>query len=206
MKFVYSSLCAMIVSFATIGVAKETDISINQIAGVYKIRKPNGIYNGVDAKGKNIIDEFISEDVLEITPYQKSSLYFRKETLFFNGHTCDINGIATQVTPNVYLFDDYESDPQLRCKLQITISDSKIEFKDVTPRDDTFKWQSACKSYCGARGHIEDSWERNKRRTIRYLPRLKNSIEYKSSVESHENKIPLSKAFDSQLDKENPKQ
>lgn len=204
MKFVSLTVCAIIAAFATLALAQNVTTPIEQFAGVYKIRKPNGIYNGVDKKGEQIIDKFVSEDVLEIIPYQPDSLYFRKETLFFNGHPCGINGIAKQTQPNTYLFDDYEADSQLRCKLQISISDSKIEFKDVTPRDDSFKWQSACQSYCGARGNIEDSWPRNKRRDIRYLPRLKNSVEYTSSIESYENQIPLGKAFNAQWDKAHP--
>ena len=160
------------------------------------MRKPNGIYNGVDAKGEPAIEKYISEDILEIAPYKENSFYFRKETQFFNGHGCGIYGIATRAAPNSYVFDDNEEDPRMHCQLQARISNSKIEFEDITPRDPSLEWQSACQSHCGARGVINDSWDRDKKRSIRYMLRLKKSVPYGAAIRSYEKKQPLNKAFE----------
>lgn len=177
---------------------------LDSIAGVYKTRKQNGIYNGLDSKGEQIIDKYISEDVLEIIPYKENSFYFRKETMFFNGHPCSIYGIAIQTAPNTFVFDDHQDDPETHCQLQATFSKSKIEFQDITPRNTSLEWQSACHSYCGARGVIGDSWDRDKRRTIRYMSRIKNSLQYKAAIESYEHKVSTRDAYKQEWKKEHP--
>lgn len=196
MKYVRAALCLIFAGLATASVAAEPAIS--EFAGVYKLSRDNGIVNGTDKDGEPIIEKYTSEDILEIVPYGDDSFYFRKETQFFNAHSCSIYGIAKRTSANTYAFDDHGNEPEMRCQMQASISADKIEFKDVTPRDTSLKYQAGCHYYCGARGLVDDEWDRTRRREIRYTPRLKNSIQYRSAVESFEKSIPLSTAYDNQ--------
>jgi hypothetical protein len=65
--------------------AVAADIDIDKIAGVYKKQFRNGNISG---------DKYDSEDILEIVKTSPSTAYVKTHLEFFNGHVCNIYGVA----------------------------------------------------------------------------------------------------------------
>lgn len=135
------------------------DKLIAEIEGVYKEKFSNGLVDGTTYK---------SENILEIVRVSKSSIYFKVHTEFFNGHECNLNGLAKFSSQNsfVYRMED--------CVYLISANEKEILLSDH---------HGTCKEACGARGSLqEDKFPRSKKKAIGYLNRLKNSSEYKEAV------------------------
>lgn len=141
------------------------------LAGVYKHRFPNG-----DVQG----DHFISEDILEVVPVSADAAYVRLHLEFFNGHVCDISGVARQAG-EALVYDgpaDLDGKP---CRLTLAARRDGVHiFEDEN---------GACRAQtCGMRGGYgykadnPPDFTPAQRRTIRYMPRLLASDEYKSAL------------------------
>jgi hypothetical protein len=150
---------------------KGTAPNLDTAAGVYKHRFANG-----DVQG----DNYTSEDILELVKVSPKTAYFRIHGEFFNGHTCDISGIADLMSDALTYFGppDYDKKP---CVLKFTANAKGLIVEDV---DYVCREQT-----CGARGGYDNGTEVTYpfawRRTIRYMPRLLASTEYKAAVAEH---------------------
>ena len=65
--------------------ALAADVSIDALAGDYKKTFPNGTIDG---------NKYQSEDILEIVKVSPTAAYVRTHLEFFNGHVCNIWGVA----------------------------------------------------------------------------------------------------------------
>ncbi|MEJ1976039.1 MAG: hypothetical protein WDN49_07915 [Acetobacteraceae bacterium] len=144
------------------------------MAGVYKHRFANGLVTG---------EKFQSEDVLEIVPYQAGAAYFRIHSEFYNGHMCDIAGIATASADHL-TYDGPKDDSGAACTLTIRQARDGIHIYENE--------NLACKNQtCGARGGYgfrpdgAPDFKLTDRRPIRYLQRLLASSEYASAVKDY---------------------
>lgn len=142
---------------------------LDQLAGVYRERFANGTVDGHDYR---------SENILEIVPRTPASAYFRTHLEFFNGHSCDIWGIADRQA-DALVYDGPVNLEGHRCHLRLTVADGKIRFADP---------DGACRAdTCGARGGYDGiDFKLGSRQPIRYLDRLLASPEYAEAVKRHD--------------------
>ncbi|MGI4851587.1 MAG: hypothetical protein ACRYGR_06565 [Janthinobacterium lividum] len=142
----------------------ETSI-IDQITGVYKYNHRIFYISG---------ESNMTENILEIVKINDNTIYFRTYLEFTNGHTCTLHGTAAYKGNNLFLYEDKANS---KCKLEIIVGEKGIGFFD---RDKPY-----CRdNYCGTRGGFDGaSFEKFMRKPIKYMKILKNSIEYKSSIE-----------------------
>lgn len=139
---------------------------IDQITGVYKYRFKNYFISG---------ESFQSENILEIVKINDNTIYFRTELTFSNNHACSLFGTAAYKDDTLFLYEDKNN----ACKLTINITDKDINFLDGDGNNDQCK-----ENYCGTRGGFSGiSFKKSQRRDIRYMKILKNSQEYKDSIE-----------------------
>lgn len=137
----------------------------NSLAGVYKHRFKNAFVSGVT---------YDSENIMEIVPIASDRAYIRLSLQFYNGHTCSFAGIARVAGERlIYRASGPNSDP---CELSFIVSDGTIIVHDK---------DGQCRKYgCGARGGYENlKFSLTKRREIRYMDRLKASMEFKEALE-----------------------
>ena len=144
---------------------------LDQAAGVYKHRFANA-----DVQG----DKYTSEDVFELVKLSPKTAYFRIHSEFFNGHICDVWGVADLMPDALTYFGPLNFDKQ-PCVLKFTADAKGLHVNDVG---------DACRAEnCGERGGFgsgeEVSFPFAARRAIRYMPRLVASSEYKSAVTEH---------------------
>jgi hypothetical protein len=145
---------------------------LDAAAGVYKHRFANA-----DVQG----DKYTSEDVFELVRLSPKTAYFRIHGEFYNGHECNISGIADLMPDALTYFGplDYDKTP---CVLKFTAVAKGLRLEDVG---------GACRTMdCGERGGFDSgadvSYPFAARRPIRYMPRLLASREYKQAVAEHE--------------------
>ncbi len=144
-----------------------------KVAGVYKHRFENG-----DVQG----DRYMSEDILELVPLTPRTAYFRIHAEFYNGHECNLSGIADLMPDALTYFGEANADAQGNpCTLKFRATPDGLTLQDVT---------SACRMQtCGARGGYGDGTDVDypftERRIIRYLPRLRASQEFRDAVKQH---------------------
>src|SRR6202012_1578568 len=118
MKRIVSLIAALCV--ATIAVAAPS-LDIDKIAGVYKSQFKNGNISG---------DSYDSEDILEIVKVTADSAYVRAHLEFFNGHVCDISGVA-KIEGDALVYRAHEKNVQGDlCVLRLRIKDGKLVFDD----------------------------------------------------------------------------
>jgi hypothetical protein len=148
---------------------------MQQISGVYKER----FQSAAIVPGKP--DEpYQAEDVIEIVPYDADHLYVRTHLDFYNGHTCDISGMA-RYENGAFVYHDPERllPDEPPCALKVGIVKDKLVITDRTTPDAV----SSCSAYCGVRGSLNYSIGLDKRRPIRYLDRLKASRQYAHAID-----------------------
>jgi hypothetical protein len=145
---------------------------LDQISGVYKHRFANGDVSG---------DRYISEDIFELVKITPKTAYFRIHGEFYNGHTCDLWGVADLEADALTYHGpaDYQGEP---CILKFSVNADGIIVNDVG---------GACRDQsCGERGGYgmgtQVDYPFTARRTIRYLPLILKSSEYASAVKEHE--------------------
>lgn len=154
--------------FSLSGFASEKTVSaetIKRIEGVYKIRFANSTVND---------EHFESEDILEIVSYSANAIYFRVHLEFYNGHTCDLSGIAAYEKGS-FVFHGISDVSDAICNLTIRTDSGKVTLDDVGGN---------CRTYsCGARGGYHGvSFPIKSRHEIKYMKRLKASREYADAV------------------------
>jgi hypothetical protein len=162
--------------------AQEAQQKMDQMAGVYKHRFRNAAYVPGAPPGGG--EAYESEDVIEIVPFDANHLYVRAHLEFYNGHQCGIAGMA-RFEGGVFVYREPERypeglvAPEPPCLLRVGIDGGKLVLTDRDRPDGA----SSCQVHCGARGNLAYDIGMDKRRPIRYLPRLKASAEYKQAIE-----------------------
>jgi len=153
-------------------------IAIDDVTGVYKSRFNNGLVDGTTYK---------SEDVLEIVKVSPRQAYVRAHLEFYNGHVCDISGVA-QLENGALVYRPHENLGKDKCELTLQRKGDKIVFGDKN---------FACKDmYCGARGSFNDeSFPMSSRRSIRYMPRLRASSQYAAAMREQGLAVPPPKDY-----------
>jgi hypothetical protein len=151
--------------------AHAAGVNVDAIAGVYKEQFKNGLVSG---------EKFVSEDILEIVKVSPTSVYIRTHLEFFNGHECNIMGVAKAEGGALV----YRGETNVRgeqCLLSVTVSRGKITLDDK---------DGACAAMtCGARGgYGGKSFSLSKKRPIRYMDKLKKSDEYLDALDESEGK------------------
>jgi hypothetical protein len=118
---------------------------------------------------------------VEIVRYDDNHIYVRAKFEFYNGHQCDVSGIAGY-EGGAFVFHDPapSADGTAQCTLSVRQTDKDIEFTDRLTPDGV----ATCRSYCGARGSLSATTiARASKRPIRYMDRLKASREYARAIE-----------------------
>jgi hypothetical protein len=151
--------------------ACAADIDIDNVAGVYKKTLKNGNIDG----GK-----YQSEDILEIAKISPTTAYVRTHLEFFNGHICNIWGIA-QVEGGALVYHGETNSQGNKCALSVKVAAGKITLEDK---------EGACAiGTCGNRGmYSGTAFELKQRRPIRYMDVLVKSDEYKDAIDEHDGK------------------
>lgn len=148
--------------------ATEPDPALAAIAGVYKHRFQNGTVQG---------DKYESENILEIVPTGPDQAYFRTHLEYFNGHSCDLYGIADWHDGALHFQDKPQGDYPA-CRLRLEVKDGNIVFVDDP--------DAPCRNdYCGARGSFDLDFKASEKRRIRYMDRLLASEEYAAAKEAY---------------------
>jgi hypothetical protein len=146
-------------------------INIDALAGVYKSTFENGNIDG----GK-----YQSENILEIVKVSPSAAYVRTHLEFFNGHVCNIWGVA-KVEGDALVYHGETNSQGKACMLSVRSAGGKVTLDDK---------DGACAiGTCGNRGMYNGTaFELKKRRAIRYMDVLENSDQYKDAVDEHDGK------------------
>jgi hypothetical protein len=146
-------------------------VGIDALAGVYKKQ----FHNGNIAGGK-----YESEDILEIIKVSPTTAYVKTHLEFFNGHVCNIRGIA-DLEGGVLVYhgpDNIEGKP---CALSVAVVKGKVTLND--------KDGHCAIGTCGNRGMYNGTaFELKRRRTIRYMDILLKSDDYKAALKEHDDK------------------
>jgi hypothetical protein len=142
---------------------------LDRLAGVYRKDFPNGTVDG---------EKYQSENVLEIVPHSPTSAYFRTHLEFFNGHSCDIWGVA-DVHDGALVYDGPPNMEGQPCRLHLSVANGKLALADP---------DGACRAdTCGARGGYDGiAFDLTARRPIRYMQKLLASSEFAEAVKQHD--------------------
>lgn len=172
---VRSLMIASIIVVATAALAQNDAGATSHNPSVAStIRKIDGVHKSRFANSTVQQEKFQSEDILEIVPYGSDAIYFRVHLEFYNGHLCDLQGIAKYKDGAFLYHGPPDSGPDI-CTLTITPGN-----KDITLDDIGGNCRAAT---CGARGGYHGvGFARSSRRTIRYMKRLLASKEYAAAV------------------------
>lgn len=148
---------------------------MERIAGVYKHRFMSAAVVPGEADAP-----YQAEDIVEIVPYDREYLYLRVHLDFYNGHTCNIYGMA-RFEQGAFVYRDpqppLEGEPP--CVLKVGVEDGKLTLTDRPSADAA----GTCAYHCGARGSLDYEIGLDKRRTIRYLERLQQSRQYQGAID-----------------------
>lgn len=152
---------------------KSSAALIEDIHGVYKFSFKNSLVTG---------ENYQSEDIVEIVPFDGAHIYIRAHLEFVNGHQCSIWGIAGY-EDGIFVYRDPEESiyggPS--CSLKISTNENSLMLSDI----DNNTGLSTCSMNCGARGSFSDySIAKSSKRKIRYIERLKASSQYLESVDA----------------------
>ena len=160
------SKLVLVVALAAVAAAPASPVTA--LAGRYSKHFQNGMVDG---------SKYWSDDVVEIVPVDATHAYFRADLQFFNGHQCNISGIAKAGTGRLVYTEtkpSYDGGPT--CKMTISIQGKSLLLDDG---------EGTCQAYCGARGSLSgfDFIPAASKRPITYMDRLKGSTEYKSAID-----------------------
>jgi hypothetical protein len=144
-------------------VAAASHLDLRKLAGVYKTRFPDALVTG---------EKYQGEDILEIVPISGSKAYIRVHIDAYNGHICDISGLARSENGALVLRGDADPPP---CELTIAPEGQSLLLSDPN---------GACRmAYCGARGGFDgEKFDLSGRRPIRYMKRLVASRQYREAL------------------------
>ncbi|MEW6453806.1 MAG: hypothetical protein AB1490_24400 [Pseudomonadota bacterium] len=172
MKLRFGIMTFTVAASATLGsLAYAAGVNVDAIAGVYKQQFKNGLVDG---------SKYDSEDILEIVKVSPTSAYVRAHYEFFNGHECNINGVA-KADGDVLVYRGDTDSQGKQCLLSVKVSGGKIMLDDK---------DGVCgRETCGARGMYNGkSFALSKKRAIRYMDKLKKSDEYLDAIDESEGK------------------
>jgi len=155
---------------------KSPSALMHEIDGVYKKRFTSGMI----VPGQSKDEPYPAENIVEIVPYDDKHVYLRAHLDFYNGHTCDISGMAG-FEHGAFVYHDPEPPlPKERpCVLRLHVTDKRLMLTDRETPDA----EATCRAYCGARGSLDYEIDRDQRRQIKYLERLRKSKEYRKAEE-----------------------
>jgi len=158
-------------SVATSTLALAASVSIDSLAGVYKKTFPNGTIDG---------NKYQSENILEIVKISPATAYLRTHLEFFNGHICNIWGVA-KLEGDALVYHGPTNQQGKPCLLSVKVKDGKVALDDQ---------DGACAiGTCGSRGMYNGTaFELKKRRPIRYMDILLKSDQYKDALDEHNGK------------------
>jgi hypothetical protein len=168
------ALCA-VGALSSAAAVQEAQQLMDKMAGVYKHR----FTSGVVVPGK--ADEpYQAENVIEIVPFDADHIYVRADLEFYNGHQCQISGMA-RFENGKFVYRDPEPPLQghVPCVLRAGIEKDKLV---LTDRDGP-QGESSCWTHCGVRGSLTYDIGMDKRRSIRYMDRLKASRQYQQAID-----------------------
>jgi hypothetical protein len=160
----------IIIASLMISLPSRADASKTTASAAETIKRIEGVYKNRFANSTVQDEHFESEDILEIVSYSANAIYFRVHLEFYNGHTCDLYGVAAYENSG-FVFHGTSDVSDAICNLTIRAEGGNVTLDDVG---------SNCRTYsCGARGGYHDvSFPIKSRREIKYMKRLKASHEY----------------------------
>jgi hypothetical protein len=148
-------------------------IDLDSLAGVYFVN------HKIDFAPFNGAQREPVTDVLEIVPYDENGAYVRAKLVFDNGHGCSFYGFAKQDGNKLTHYSPSSKDI---CIMDVIPSKTEVKIFD---RND-----SCARMTCGMRGTYSNvSFPISKKRTIKYINNLKNSVEYKQSLEDYKTRL-----------------
>lgn len=167
--------CVALGAVPAVACAQEAHTLMEKMAGVYKHR----FMSGVVVPGK--ADEpYQAENVIEIVPVDANHIYVRADLEFYNGHQCQITGMARFENGKFVYHDPEQPLPgHAPCVLRVGIEKDKLA---LTDRDGP-QGESSCWTHCGARGSLTYEIGMDKRRNIRYMERLRASRQFKQAID-----------------------
>jgi hypothetical protein len=178
----YMKLYLLLLSLAccTPAIAADNDAAalMKRIEGVYKHR----FMSATITPGKAPMEADVpyqAEDVIEIVRYDDSHIYLRADLNFYNGHTCNVSGLAGYETESFVFHDPEPGYPGgAQCALRVSTDKDKLFITDRSTPDG----ESSCRAYCGVRGSLSNTtMPLSARRPIRYMDLVKNSRQYKKA-------------------------
>ena len=156
--------CAAAVALVALA-ARAADLDLDKIAGVYVNR-----FTNADITGRH----FPGADVLELVKASPTTVFFRTHLDFFNGHECQLSGIAEMTGASLVY-----RDPAHECELHIDVADGKLTFDD---KDYHCREQS-----CGMRGGYSGvAFALKSRRPTADIVKLKASDDYAEALKEYE--------------------
>jgi hypothetical protein len=167
-----SALCVARLLPERLPVPNRTDSAATAIEGVYANTHTVRDVDGHPAS---------AEDVVEVLRYDPTHVFIQLVTLFDNGASCSLYGIATlENRAFVYRTRQFLPHDDPTCTLSV---ESTPEMLRVTDRLEP-RGVDTCRAFCGVRGDLSDIAVGRKRRLLREdVTRLKNSGEYADAVE-----------------------
>jgi hypothetical protein len=152
--------------------ALAAGVDIDSLAGVYKTQFKNGNIDG---------NKYDSEDILEIVKVSPTAAYVRTHLEFFNGHVCNIWGVANaEDAALVYRAREKNVQGNL-CVLSVRLVRGRVTLED--------KEGHCAIGTCGNRGmYNSTTFDLKRKRPIRYLDVLTKSDQYKDAVDEHDGK------------------
>jgi len=145
--------------------AGAAGLDLDKIAGRYVVGFTNGNVEG---------GRYHSEDLLEIVKIAPDAVYFRTHLEFFNGHECELSGVAEVSGPSLIY-----RDPPQQCELRLDVAGGKITFDD---KDYHCREQS-----CGMRGGYSGAaFKLSLRRPICDRQKLLGSSDYADALKAYE--------------------
>jgi hypothetical protein len=150
--------------FLSAPVLAADSLNLDQVAGVYKDRFESGFVDG---------STFQAENVLEIVKLSSREAYVRFRLKFYNGHICAHYGVS-KVEGADLVYRKRTSDNET-CVLSIRFGKDKVVISEQ---------DGVCRSHmCGMRGGLAGiDFDAKSRRTIRYMPRLLASRQYREAM------------------------
>ena len=119
--------------------AGDGSVDVGKLEGVYRKRMPNG-----DSAGA----KYTTTDVLRLVRLDKGAAYFDIALNFFNGHMCELSGIA-RAESGALVYRGATGVGDEICELAIKPARGRIGFADADQR---------CRSTCGARDGYDGAW------------------------------------------------
>jgi hypothetical protein len=139
---------------------------IDAIAGVYKHRFTEETVDG---------EKYPAENVLEVVKVSPTTAYIRTHLDFYNGHACDVWGIA-KIEGDALVYRSTKDVSEGLCVLNLKPDGGKMVFRDEDGRCFSY--------YCSARGVLNGvEFPLSSRRPIRYMARLVGSREYADALQ-----------------------